>query len=391
MMFSYKAVRSCGRTVRGQLDVSDSAELESCLRDQDLTLVHFKKKLSVSLFTFTKVVPENLVEFCVHMEHLSRAGVPLLESLVEARRAASSQKMHDVLSQIIDRVESGQSLSLALAEHPHYFDHVFVGLIGVGEKTGQLAHIYRELAEHIQWIQDVKTKTWKALRYPLVVTAVMMVVMAVLLTYLVPEMAQFLSAFHQELPASTQMLVSFSEAIVRFGLPVFTSALVLAVGCVIAFQRIPQTRSWFHQHLNRLPVVGDARRQIMLARFTHYLSVLFKNGVDILASLDAAKNVIQDYQLREAVEDMIAEIQNGKRIAQTMENSVYFPPLVIRMVHMGESTGALESTLGHVKDYYERAMEKALDRLVSLIEPVMLAVVGGAFSVGDLCGVFASL
>jgi type IV pilus assembly protein PilC len=373
-LYSYRAVSKDGILQKGTLETISSRELKVCLRERDLSLISYST-IRFSLLP-RKIKPLALMDLCLHLEQFEEAGIPLKESLEELKLAENNKKLKSTLVEIIHDVENGHLLSKAFAKHPFVFDSIFVGLISVGEKTGRLSFVFHQLFYHLKWIDDIKAQTLKALRYPLIMTAVLLIVMILLMTILVPELVTFIQDFSEDLPFSTWLLIWISHFLTNHYLLIFLaiSSIVIPMGLFLKFHITGPI--WKDRLLTLIPFFGPLRRKLFLARFCHIFAVLFESGVDILQALQIARRSLVQGQIQQEIERIEVLVREGHTLSTAFQKSGFFPSIVVRMIKVGEQTSSLHKTLLHVKTYFDTSLKREVDHVVGLIEPLMVLSVG---------------
>lgn len=377
--FAYRAMDQRGRRLRGRIGALSEYDLDRRLRDRGLDLITGAPvKEGVGLGLSGKGVrTRDLIQLCIHLEQLHGAGVPLLEGLDEIRGSIDSPRLRDALSEVHHDVSEGVPLSSAFGTHPQVFDSVFTSLIGAGEETGNLTDMFRHLVKHFKWSDAMKAKVKKATRYPAILAVVMVVATGFLMMFVVPQVVELLAVVGKELPLATVALVAFSNAVQSYW---YLAVLIPGVlyGVVRVGRRVSsQFALKFDFYLLRLPVLGTVIRKISFARFAHMFAVTFEAGISLLTCLKAAKRVITNLTLREAVDVVTDRVQTGEPLSVAMRTSGEFPSMVIRMVKVGEDSGNLAETLWNVAEMYDRDVDEAVEGMIALIEPALMIVMGG--------------
>lgn len=374
--YQYSAINEGGRTIKGVLTAENDVDLEERLKQIGLDLVNFKELKEKKGSASGKVKIQDMIVCCLHLEQLGRAGVPLLEAIADVRDTTDSSTLKNVMAGVYEYIKNGEILSKALSHYPHIFNDVFVGLIAAGEKTGNFSESFLHIAEHLKWTSDLRRKVKKAVRYPIALLFVMSGVVAVLMTFVVPKLTDFMLAQGFALPLHTRALIAFSNAFVNywyliFGLPI--------IGFVILFILYKTSEPFAYNVDNfvlRMPILGPVSRKINLARFTHFFSVLFNSGIGILESLQAAKNVVANRVLQESIDTMTRSVSEGMSLTAAMRVSNQFPSLVVRMFKIGEDSGNMTESLKNINFFYEREINDSVDNVVGLIQPSLTVVMG---------------
>ena len=375
--FNYKAVDKIGRPAFGQIDAQNEVDLEIRLERMGLDLITFKPaKKSTSLMNRNKVSNQDLVMFCFQMEQLSSAGVPLLDCLHDMRENNTNPYFQKVLGAISAEVEGGKMLSQAMIEHPSVFSEVFVSLIEAGEKTGQLPAVFNNLFETIRWQDELMSQTKKLLTYPAFVAVVVFAAVGFLMTYLVPQMVGFLKNMGQALPLNTKILIAVSNAIVNYwwlflGVPVLIAIILLA-----KIKSDPMARYRFDLFKLNLPVTGPILHKIIMARFARYFALMYQTGIPILDAIKISEKIVGNRVVADALSRVQTQINAGDAMSESFRNAGLFPPLVVRMIRVGENTGALDKSLLNISYFYDRDVKDSLEKMLKMIEPVLTIILG---------------
>ena len=388
--YSYTAVNDRGRKIRGEMLAENELSLESRLKELELDLIGYKEVKDKKAGLFASIKTQDMIVFCLHMEQLDRAGVPLHESLADARDSTESLKLKNVLAGVYESVKSGNLLSVSFAQHPAVFNNVFVGLIEAGEKTGNLNESFANLIEHMKWSDEIRSKVKKAIRYPIILMIVLIGVISILMLFVVPKLIDFITSQGFDIPLHTELLISFSHFFGEYWYIVVGTPVVLIFSLSLLY-RMSEPFAYFVDNLTlKIPAIGDVVRKINLARFTHFFSVMFGSGIDILNSLQAGKNVIGNRVISESVELIHKSVTEGNSLTESLRISNQFPNLVIRMFKVGEDSGNLNDSLENINFFYTREVNDAVDGMIALIQPVM-TVVMGSLIFWIIAGVFGPL
>ncbi len=387
--YLYKAVNDQGRTVRGKISTSNEFNLEQRLRENRLDLIEAKIQKESS-FLARKVSTKDLVTFCIHLEQLEKAGVPMLEALEDLRDSTDSIALKEILSTIYDDVSSGEVLSSALSKHPKTFNDVFIGLVAAGEKTGNLPESLSQLAEHIRWQEDFRKKIKKASRYPIVLLVLMSTVIGVMMIFVVPKLVDFLTSQGFDLPGHTIALINFSDFMVNNWPYVFGLPIVFAIFFTIFYRTMEQFTYMVDRFILWLPFFGNVALKINMVRFTHFFAITFKSGIEVLECLEIGKKVVGNLVIKHSVEDITHSVSDGNSITQSIDSSGRFPSMVVRMFRVGEESGNMSSALENISLFYDREVKDSIDNVIGLIQP-SLTIVMGAMMFWVISAVFGPL
>ncbi len=375
--FNYKAIDQSGRPAIGQIDALNEIDLEIRLERMGLDLITFRPaKKSTSLFNSNKVSNQDLVMFCFQIEQLSSAGVPLLECLNDLRESNPNPYFQKVLGAVSAEVEGGKMLSQALAEHPGVFSEVFVSLIDAGEQTGQLPVVFNNLFETIRWQDELMSQTKKLLAYPAFVAVVVLGAVAFLMSYLVPQMTSFLRNMGQELPLNTKILIAISNAFVNYWWILIGVPMIVFTGLAAMVKTNPKARYRFDMIKLNLPITGPILHKIIMARFARYFALMYQTGIPILDAIKICEKIVGNRVVADALSRVHAQISAGDSMSESFRNAGLFPPLVVRMIRVGESTGKLDKSLLNISYFYDRDVNDSMQKMLKMIEPALTVLLG---------------
>ena len=375
-LYAYKAMGADGRIVLGRMDATNAIDLELRLKRMDLDFIRGNPVRQIGMFGGRAASRRELINFCFHLEQLSRAGVPILEGLTDLRDSLENPRFREVIAGMIESIDGGKTLSQAMAEHPSVFDDVFVSLIAAGEHTGKLQEVLGNLVESLKWQDELAAQTKKLIMYPAFMGTVVIGVILFMMIYLVPKMVGFITNMGHELPLHTKLLIGTSNVFVNHWYLVIGLPLALVAVAVAMVRTHPAARLRFDSTKLRLPLVGVLLRKVILSRFASVFAMMYGSGISILDSLRASEGVVGNQAIRNGLRQVGEMIAEGQSITTAFQNVGLFPPLVIRMLKVGENTGALDTALVNVGYFYGRDVRESLGRIQALIEPVMTIVLG---------------
>lgn len=376
-LFKYKAVDSEGKLLSGEMEAGNENDLEQRLGHMGQALVSCKER-TPHRFSLggQKIGRRELISFCFYLEQLSRAGVPLMEGLRDLRDTVENPRFKEIVANLVDEIEGGKMLSEALALHPRVFDNLFVNLVKTGEYAGQLAEIFGKLAESLKWQDELAAQTKKLIMYPAFVGIVILGVVMFMMIVLVPQLVGFIKNMGQELPLHTKVLIAVSDFMIHYWYLVLATPVALTV--LVKYLSI--TSAAFRFRLDgfklRVWIIGPILRKIILARFATFFAMMYTAGVSILESIRICEGVANNLVVAQGLERAGRQISEGQGFTASFQNTGLFPPLVIRMLRVGESTGALDEALKNVSYFYDRDVKESIARLQTLIEPVLTVVLG---------------
>lgn len=375
--FTYKAVDRTGRPARGGLDAANEVDLELRLRRMGLDLITFRQiEQSASARGRGTITRQDLINFCFDLEQMSRSGIPLLDGIVDLRESMDNPRFREVLTGIAEDMEGGKLFSQCLAAHPGVFTSVFVSLVRAGEQTGRLTEVFESLGASIKWQDELAAMTKRLLIYPAMVLVVVTAVMFFLLIYLVPQVTSLLKTMNVALPIQTKILIAVSGFVVKYwplliGLPV-----LVGVPLTLWVRSSEKARYLWDYTKLRLPVTGPILQKIILARFASFFALMYQSGITILDALKTSEDIVGNRVIADGLQRAGAQINGGESLTETFRNLGMFPPLVIRMLRTGESTGALDTALLNINYFYTRDVKESVDRGLKLLEPALTMVLG---------------
>jgi len=376
--FRYKAMNEQGRTLQGTLDAMNAADLEVRLSRMGLDLVNFQEMRGRTRKDNRRGVKRvDLITFCLHLEQLLSAGVPMLEGLADLRDSTYSPRLRDVTSSLIEAIEGGRTLSAAMSDYPVVFSSVFVNLIRVGEQSGQLPRVLAHVVESLKWQDEQEAFMQRLFMYPAFMAVTLTGVLIFLMAYLVPELLKFVQAMGEELPLHTQILITVSGFVGQYWYVVLGLPVLVVAGLTVLVKSDPRAALQFDRLLLRVPVLGPILQRIILTRFVNFLAIMYGSGIPVLESMRLCADTAGNRAIQQAVLEAARLIGEGSSISAAFEATRLFPPLVLRMLRVGEGTGELERALGNVTYFYTREVRESIERLQTMIGPAMTLILGG--------------
>ena len=375
MLYTYKAIDNDGRRVSGQVQASNIEDLELRLRRMNLDLINYHSKQGFAL-NLRRVNRQEMVTFCIYMEQITRAGVPLVVGLEDLRDSMQQSYFREIVASIIEDIEGGQQLSEAMARFPKAFDTVFISLVRVGEESGQLDKIFNHLSENIKWQDELVAHTKKLLTYPAIVGTVVTFVIVFVMTYLVPQLIQFIQTMEHEMPFHTKLLIDTSHILTHYWHFILPIPFALLFLFFVFYKLSAAFRYWWDGFKLHVWVLGPIFKKLILARFASFFSLMFSSGITVLESLRLTEDIVSNLVVQVALREVRQRISEGMSISESFNQSTLFPPLVLRMISIGESTGELDSALSNISYFYNREVKESIDRMQTLVEPTMILVLG---------------
>lgn len=376
-VFSYRAMNPDGRQVRGELEAINLVDLEMRLKKMDLDFINGEPARRNGLFARGRIPRRELINFCFHLEQLTRAGVPIFEGLADLRDSTDHPRFREVVAGLLESIEGGRTLSQATEEYPLAFDPVFSNLLRAGEHSGNLPQVLRDLAAALKRDDELAAYARRIVIYPAIVSAIVAVALGVSLVYVVPELAHLFRSTGQPLPLQTVILVGLSRLVVDWWWLGLGLLAALGAGARVAVMASPVARARVDDLLLRMPLIGSIRRKIILARFAGLFAMMYASGISIVTALKSAEDVAGNVVIRDGLARVGSRIAEGMNVTAAFESVDLFPPLVTRMLRVGENTGALDQALANVSYFYDRDVREAIERLQAVLEPLLTLLLGG--------------
>ena len=377
-LMQYKAMDERGRIATGRMEAANAADLELRLERMGLDLVNFAEaKIRTSASSGSRVPRRELIGFCFQLEQLLSSGVPVIEGLVDLRDSVEDRNLREVIAGMIESIEGGKTLSGAMEEFPQVFDGVFVNLVRAGEFSGQVGAVLQKITETLKWQDEQAAQVKKLLMYPTFVGLVVILVLAFLMTYLVPQLVGFIKNMGQELPWHTQALIAISNVFVNYWWAIIISPVIIGMVGMLLYKMSPGFQFAFDDFKLRIWVLGPILKKIILARFANYFALMYASGITVLECVRISEGLVGNKAVEEATRRAGRQIADGASISAGFESTGLFPPLVLRMLRVGESTGALDTALLNISYFYNRDVDESMQRLQAMIGPVMTVVLGG--------------
>ena len=376
-VFLWEGSDKRGTKVKGESPGANPAMVKAELRRRGIVPKKVRKKSE--LFSSTKgkkITTKDIAIFSRQLATMMSSGVPLVQSFEIIGRGHENPRMQTLLLQIKNDVESGNPLAESLAKHPLQFDELFCNLVRAGEHAGILEALLHKIATYKEKTEAIKAKIKKALFYPTAVIVVALIVTAILLIFVVPQFEDLFSGFGASLPAFTQMVINLS----RFTQDWWFLLLAGFIGIIYAFVQLKRRSVKFGHLLDKislkLPIIGPILNKAAIARFSRTLSTMFAAGVPLVEAMDSVAGATGNIVYSEAIIRIRDEVSTGRQLNAAMRDANLFPSMVVQMVAIGEESGALDEMLGKVADFYEDEVDNAVDSLSSLLEPLIMAVLG---------------
>ncbi|RUR07510.1 type II secretion system F family protein [Legionella sp. km772] len=376
-VFHYEGVNKSGQKMVGEIEARSLAIAKADLRKQGIvTNKVIKKRKPLFDKKNKKITSADITIFSRQLATMIQSGIPLVQSFDIVAKGQSNKRMKDLIDGIKTDIETGLTLSEALIKHPEHFNELFCNLVDAGEKSGTLDVMLDKVATYKEKVETIKKKIKKALTYPMAVVAVALIVTTGLLIFVVPQFESLFKGFGADLPAMTKAVVSMSKFMQEYWYYIFG-----ALGAAIyAFVYMKGHSLEFAQGIDRAllkaPIIGPILEKAAIARFSRTLSITFAAGLPLVEALKAVAGATGNIIFAKATDRIKEEVSTGQQMNIAMENTRLFPNMVIQMVAIGEESGALEKMLGKVADFYEEEVDAAVDSLSSLLEPIIMSILG---------------
>jgi len=377
--YKFRTIDAAGKIRSDTMVASNPMELEKRLGSMGFDLLSYKEqsKIKKSSFHSKTISRRELINFTFHIEQLVKSGVPLIESLKDIRDSIDYSHFTDVLQTVIDDIEGGKTFSLALAEHPAVFDKVYVTLVRVGEETGQLSEVLKDLADTIRWQDELIAQTKKIMIYPAIVTIIVLLVVSFLMIYLMPQLLPFIKNIGSEIPLHTKILIDISNVFVNYWYLVFSVPVIVVLGVKFAANKNIKFRFFLDEFKLKIWLFGPLVTKVKLARFANYFAMMYSSGITVLDALKISEDMVNNMALEESIKKARNNISDGIIISKSFEAVGVFPSMIVRMIKVGEDTGAMDEALLNVSYFYNREVKESIEKIEPTILPVLTVVLGG--------------
>ncbi len=373
-VFSWEGKDRSGKLVRGEMRAASETVVRTLLRRQGVNVSKIKK---LGRGRGGKVTDKDITLFTRQLATMMKSGVPLLQSFDIVAKGAGNPAVARLLTEIKIDVETGSSLAQAFRKHPLHFDQLYCNLVEAGEQAGILDSLLDRLATYKEKTQAIISKIKKALFYPIAVLVVAFIVTAVIMLFVVPQFKQVFASFGADLPGPTLVVIAISDYFVKYWWLIFG----VVGGGIYAFlyiwKRSEKMQIFMDRLVLRLPIFGPVLRKAAMARWSRTLSTMFAAGVPLVDALDSVGGASGNYVYRSATKQIKAEVSTGNSLTSAMQNTNLFPNMVVQMIAIGEESGQIDQMSGKVADFFEAEVDDAVDALSSLMEPMIMVVLGG--------------
>ncbi len=376
-LYSFRAADVNGKIISGSTIAIDKTALYHKLQEQNYFLISSRAKFNLVLKWRSQITTQELLDFCLHMQYMDQAGVPLLDALKDAKGA--SEKLKPVMDDMIAHIKGGKMLSETMATYPHIFPELFCQIIYLSEQSGQLADGFKKLYEHLSWQDQNKRQLTKSFQYPALVFALICVVIWMMSSIVVPQMHELIKISGTEVPYSSRLLLSINQSLMEWA-PRFiiltASALLFLLGLRLLSS---QHRNWQDLYILKIPLIGGLLQKLDLAMYLHFFHVCLSSHVDLLESLEYSKKAVKNSWLQERLNTCAKLVRDGTPLSKAMGDVGIFDASTIRMLQVGEVTGQLIALLAVLETYQLRDLKRQMEKFITYLQPILLGVIGLLF------------
>lgn len=372
-VYSWEGTDKSGKKVKGEISAGGEAQVNAMLRRQGVKVTKVRKQ---RMAMGGKITEKDIALFTRQLATMMQSGVPLLQAFDIVAKGHSNPAVTKLLFDIKAEVETGSSLTNAFRKHPLYFDALFCNLVQAGEQAGILDTLLDRLATYKEKILSVKAKIKSAMFYPTAVIVAAFVITAVIMIFVIPAFKELFSNFGADLPAPTQIVISMSDTFVSYWWAIFGVLFGTVYSFIEAKKRSRNLQASFDRFMLKAPVFGDIIRKATIARWARTLSTMFAAGVPLVEALDSVAGASGNIVYYNATKKIQSEVSTGTSLTVAMQNGEVFPNMVLQMVAIGEESGALDSMLSKVADFFEEEVDNAVESLSSLMEPIIMVILG---------------
>ncbi len=378
--YRYKAVEKSGRQALGGMEAVNEVDLELRLKRMGLDLITATEVDRQSAIGSQKITRQDMINFCFDMEQMNRAGIPIIDGLRDLRDTLDNKRFREVLTVMVEDMNSGKNLSQCMAEQPETFDKVFVSLVKAGEQTGRVSDVYKNLADSLKWQDELVGQTKKLLIYPSMVLVVVAGVIVFLLTFLVPQVTTLLKTMNVALPIQTVILIGASNALKSWWPLLLAAPTIAAAGLLLALRRSTRAAYLWDYGKLRIPVIGPIMQKIILARFANFFALMYESGITVLDALKTSEEIAGNRYIADGLARAGQQISAGQTMTDAFRDLGLLPPMVVRMLRVGEATGALDTALRNVNYFYTRDVRDSVDKAMTMLEPTLTMGLGAVMA-----------
>ncbi len=379
-IYNYKARDKQGKLIAGRIESASSISAEKQIEELKLIPISVEEAASFSwgdfLPVFQTISKKDVIVFSRQLATLYQSGVPLTKSLDSLIEFARNKKFKEILAEVKQDVESGQTLSKSFARHPKVFSEIYVNMVEVGETSGLLYDILVRLALLMEKDMTVKAKVKSATFYPKIVVSAIIIAVVILVGFVIPKFAMLYKSFNVPLPLETRILVAISNFFVSYWYIVLIASAALFAG-VKFYLNSSAGRLWWDEHKLKIPIFGSIFYKSMMSQFTRIFGLLFQSGLPVNRAFELIRNAVNNKFFTNKIDEIQSDVTRGESITNSFKNSKIFSGIIIQMVSVGEETGHIDEMLGKVADYFDEDLDHQLSMLQASIEPVLLTIIFG--------------
>lgn len=373
--YNYVGINSEQRRVRGQLIAANLPDAERQLAQMGIELLSLRVKKEAFAFMQRKQVSnKDIITMTFQIEQLLRSGVPLLDILNDMQASFPAGYFRDLLSGLYDSMLNGATFAEALSRYPNDFDEVYISLVAIGEKTGQLEMILHDLGMNMRWQDELESKAKKIMIYPSIVFSVVIMVITFLMLFLVPELVKFIQGMGQELGFMTLSLIAVSNYFVDYWHVTFLLIVFLFIFFKLLMYRSPIFRKRVHQWVLTMPLIGSILFKLKIARMTSTMAIMYAAGVSLQQIISMAGKVVGNDYLYERLTEVENHIMDGHTIVNSFASVNIFPPLILKLIKVGETTGRMDESLRNISYFYDREAKELIEKVEPAIEPIITLI-----------------
>ena len=376
-LYKYKAIDASGKFISGGLDARNPSDLELRLEKMDMDLVKFSQKEHGSdLFGRNKIGRRDLINFSFYLEQLTRAGVPILDGLADLRDGEENPTFRDIITGVIEAIEGGNSFSQALELFPKIFDDVFVSLIKVGERSGKMSEVLIDITNTLKWQDELIAKGKKIMTYPAVMGSLVFAVVMGMMVFVVPDIMQAIVGLGGAIPLETRALMAVSNFLVNYWYIVIITPIVITI--ILSYFYKTSSKAKFNMDgiFLKIWLIGPISEKIKISRFSRYFALMFASGITVLDAIELSKSVVSNAVLEDGIDRAWQQISEGGSISESFKNIGIFPPLVVRMLRVGEASGQMDKSLNNVSYFFDRDINDSIEKMEPIIQTSMMSAIG---------------
>lgn len=376
--FKYKARNAEGKAVDGILEAENEKDLAKKLSELNIVLVDAGpvKSYEIPTFHFGKIKRREVILFTNHLATSVEAGVSVVQAIADYAEETENQRFKKIIQDVELQVMAGTSLSEALGKHPEAFSELYVSIVATGEATGKLDFVLNDLVRFLEWQEELVGQVRQASIYPAFLVSMIIGLVVIMMTVTLPKFIPVLKSFNVQLPTPTRILIDVSEFFQDYWFLVLGAVILFVVIYRVTYMTPGGKYFWDNVKL-KLPLFGKLNQKIVLSKFSHYFSMLYSSGIGIIESFNIIQRVVGNEVVRASIMRCRDSVEQGGSIYDSLKNEKIFPPLVLRMIQVGESTGKLDTSLQKVSQYYDKEVPSAIKKMFAVFEPMLIIIMGG--------------